>query len=89
MTQDRYYYPAIFTYEDGQEISVLFPDFDVATSGVDEKDAFLSARECLGVVIDGYGEDNETLPNPTKLFDIHISDNERTVITGIQSGTLL
>lgn len=44
MIEDRYYYPAIFTYEDGQEISVLFPDFDVATSGVDEKDAFLSAR---------------------------------------------
>ena len=42
---DRYFYPAVFSYEDGQEISVVFPDLDVATSGVDEDDALLSARE--------------------------------------------
>ena len=44
---ERYIYPAIFTYEDGCEIAVEFPDLDTATSGEDENDAFLSAREHL------------------------------------------
>ena len=30
---ERYIYPAIFTYEDGCEIAVEFPDLDTATSG--------------------------------------------------------
>ena len=30
---DRYFYPAVFIYEDGQEIAVDFPDLGVATSG--------------------------------------------------------
>lgn len=42
---ERYFYPAIFTYEPGQEISVTFPDLDIATSGVDADDALISARE--------------------------------------------
>ena len=36
---ERYIYPAIFTYEDGCEIAVEFPDLDTATSGEDENDA--------------------------------------------------
>ena len=33
---ERYFYPAVFTYEPGQEIAVVFPDLDVATSGENE-----------------------------------------------------
>lgn len=29
---ERYFYPAVFTYEPGQEIAVVFPDLDCATS---------------------------------------------------------
>ena len=54
---DRYFYPAVFGYEDGEEISVVFPDLDCATSGVDEADALLSARELLGCVLFGLEED--------------------------------
>ncbi len=39
----RYFYPAVFIYEDGQEIAVDFPDLGVATSGTSEDDALLSA----------------------------------------------
>ena len=45
---ERYVYPAIFTYKAGQEIAVVFPDLDVVTSGIDDNDALLSARELLG-----------------------------------------
>ena len=44
---DRYFYPAVFIYEDGQEISVDFPDLGVATSGTDEEDALLSALSSI------------------------------------------
>ena len=40
-------YPAVFIYEPDQEIAVIFPGFDVATSGVDEADALASAKELL------------------------------------------
>lgn len=80
---DRYYYPAVFTYEDGQEIAVVFPDFDVATSGTDDRDALLSARECLGITIMGYEEDGEQLPAASRLADISLADNERAVLVDV------
>lgn len=36
---ERYFYPAVFTYEEGQEIAVTFPDLDAATSGENDDDA--------------------------------------------------
>ena len=81
--QDRLYYPAIFTYEEGQEIAVVFPDLDVATSGVSDEDAFLSARECLGMTICGLEEDGESIPSPTSLADLHVGDNERAVLIDV------
>lgn len=41
---ERYFYPAVFTYEPGQDISIDFPDLHCATSGLND-DALLSARE--------------------------------------------
>lgn len=63
---ERVCYPAVFTYEEGQEIAVAFPDLDCATSGIDDSDALLSARELLGCVIVGLEEDGKQLPTPTK-----------------------
>lgn len=73
---DRYYYPAIFTYEPGQEIAVVFPDLDCATSGVDNNDAFLSARELLGCVMFGLEEDEEIIPSPTPISEITVGENQ-------------
>ena len=80
---DRYFYPAIFSYEEGEEIAVVFPDFDVATSGVDEDDAFLSARECLGITIWGYEDDKEELPAATPVKDIPVKENERVMLIDV------
>ena len=81
--KDRYFYPAIFSYNDGEEIAVIFPDLDVATSGMDEDDALLSARELLGCVIFGLEEDEENIPEPSKLSDIKTEDNEKTVLIDV------
>ena len=72
---ERYFYPAIFTYENGEEISVVFPDLDCATSGINDDDALLSARELLGIVLFGMEEDKEEIPAPTPLSQIRTEEN--------------
>ena len=81
--KDRYFYPAVFTYEPDQEIAVVFPDLDVATSGVDENDALLSARELLGIVLFGLEEDGEPLPQPSALSSIPLEANERSTLIDV------
>lgn len=80
---ERYFYPAIFTYEPNQEIAVTFPDLNCATSGVDDKDALLSARELLGCVLNGLEEDEEEIPTPTPLSNVCLQPNERVVLIDV------
>ena len=80
---ERYFYPAVFTYEPGQEIAVIFPDLDVGTSGENEDDALISARELLGCVLYGLEEDKEDIPVPTPLSNIHTEENERVVLVDV------
>lgn len=80
---ERYFYPAIFTYEPGQEIAVVFPDLGCATSGVNDDDALLSARELLGCVLYGLEEDGEEIPAPTSLSEIKLEENEHTVLIDV------
>lgn len=80
---DRYFYPAVFTYEPGQEIAVVFPDLDVATSGTDDDDALLSARELLGLTMFGLEEDQEEIPAATPLREVHLEEGERAVLVDV------
>ena len=80
---ERYFYPAIFTYEEGQEIAVIFPDLDVATSGINDNDALLSARELLGCTLYGLEEDGEDIPAPTPLSKVVLQNNERAVLIDV------
>ncbi len=81
--QDRYIYPAVFGYEEGAEISVVFPDLDAATSGETDEDALLSARELLGCTLFGLEEDGEGLPAPTPLEKVALEHNERAVLVDV------
>lgn len=80
---ERYFYPAVFTYEPGEEIAVEFPDLHCATSGANDDDALLSARELLGCVLCGMEEDGEEIPAPTSLTDVHTEPNERVVLIDV------
>lgn len=80
---DRYFYPAVFSRDDGEEISVVFPDLDCATSGTDEADALLSARELLGCVLFGLEEDGEEIPAPTPLADIAQQQGESITLIDV------
>ena len=75
MKKNNYIYPAVFTFEEGQEIAVLFPDFDVATSGVDEEDAFKSAKELLGLTLYSMEEDKEEIPQPSPISELQLKKN--------------
>lgn len=81
--KERYIYPAKFIYEDGKEIAVWFPDLDVATSGVDDEDAQKSARELLGIVMNGLEDDGEPIPKPTPLNELKVAENEKTVLVDV------
>lgn len=80
---ERYFYPAVFSFEDEGPVAVVFPDLDVATSGVDEEDALLSARELLGCVMYGLEEDNESIPAPTSLNKVQLAQGEETVLVDV------
>ena len=70
---DRYFFPAVFTYENDREIAVEFPNLDVATCGKDDADALLSARELLGITLFGLEEDGEDIPTPAKLSALSLA----------------
>ncbi|MEG0494555.1 MAG: type II toxin-antitoxin system HicB family antitoxin [Clostridia bacterium] len=80
---ERYFYPAVFTYEPGQEIAVTFPDLGAATSGENEEDALLSARELLGCVLSGLEEDGLEIPAPTPLASVRTQSNERALLVDV------
>ena len=80
---ERYFYPAVFTYESGQEIAVDFQDLKCATSGINDDDALLSARELLGCVLNGLEEDGEEIPAPTPLSKVEVQPNERAVLIDV------
>ena len=80
---ERYFYPAVFTYYTGQEISIVVPDLNCATSGVNDDDALLSARELLGCVLNGLEEDGEEIPAPTPLSEVELQQNQRAVLVDV------
>lgn len=80
---DRYFFPAVFTYEPGEEIAVTFPDLDVATSGESDEEALLSARELLGCVIYGLEEDGLPIPEPTPLGSVETGAGEHTALVDV------
>ncbi len=73
---ERYFYPAVFTYDPGKEIAVVFPDLDCATSGTDDHDALLSARELLGIVPHLTIICNSITANGIRIHPIGNNDND-------------
>ena len=84
MKEKRYIYPAVLSYHgEGKEIAVVFPDFDVATSGADDADALYSARECIGSRIALMEDLGEELPVASHLEQIKTNENERAILVDV------
>ena len=56
---------------------------NVATSGVDEADALLSARELLGCVLYGYEEDGEEIPTPSHISKLTLEPGEHSALIDV------
>ena len=82
--QDKYLYPAVFTYEDGYEIAVTFPDLPgCATSGVDEFEALEMAKDALGGHLWCLEKDGDDIPVPTRLCDVDLDENEQAALVAV------
>ena len=82
--ENRYIYPAVFTYEEGYEIAVTFPDFPgCATSGEDEREALQMARDALGGRLWCMEDDGEAFPEPTAIGGITLEQGECVVMVDV------
>ena len=81
--KDRYVFPAVFTYEEGQNIAIVFPDLECASSAENDEEALFTARELLGCVICGLEEDGESIPKPTPLAEVKLAPNERACLIDV------
>lgn len=78
--KDIYVYPAIFSYAD-DGISISFPDLPGCFScGWSDEEAFRMAKEALGGHMWCLEEDDDPIPEPTQLCDLHAENNERIVL---------
>lgn len=85
---DTYIFPAIFSYEENQQISVVFYDLELATDGLNDADALANAKEALAGRLWLMEEDGDEIPEPTPLVDIKTNDNERVVLVEVFMPTI-
>ena len=84
MKQDRYFYPAVLTDEEGYEIAVTFPDLPgCATSGETEEEAIASGREALALHLYGMEQDGDEIPAPSSVKDIELEVGEVIVMLDV------
>lgn len=82
--KDTYLYPAVFSYEDGYEIAVTFPDLPgCVTCGKDEGEALSAAKEALGGHLYCMEHDGDALPAATPLKDVRCNDSEKAVLVDV------
>lgn len=83
MKKDYYMYPSVFSYdEDG--ISISFPDLAGCIScASNDEEALYMAKDALGLYLVCAEEDNEILPEPSKLNEIQLNKNERAILVEV------
>jgi predicted RNase H-like HicB family nuclease len=80
---DIYVYPAVFTYEEGYEIAVVFPDLELATSGKNDVEALAMAKDALGGRLWCMEQDGDPLPTPTRLCDVELEPGEHAALVDV------
>jgi len=79
--KDKYIYPAIFEYEDENNISISFPNFEGCLScASNDEEALYMARDVLTIWLLTLEEDEGFLPPPLKLKDIPLKNNQKAVL---------
>ncbi|MEG1286396.1 MAG: type II toxin-antitoxin system HicB family antitoxin [Bacilli bacterium] len=83
MKKDIYIFPAILSFdEDG--ISVEFPDLPgCLTCGDSTEEAISRAKEALGLHLYGMEEDNDLIPEPTNIKNLHLEYDQIPVLIDV------
>ena len=72
-------YPIVLSK--GMEFIIVYvPDFNINTQGINEADAMEMARDAIGLMGIDMEDENESLPKPSTLGDVH-KENEADIIT--------
>ena len=81
--KDVYTFPCVFIFGD-EDIDIYFPDLDGCVSGgQDEQEAWQNAREALSLHLYGMEVDGEPIPEPTKIKDVELDENERALLVEV------
>lgn len=79
----KFYYPVVFLKED-VGYTVTFPNFEyLVSSGDTEAEAFEKAEECLGMGISDYIMEGKKLPEPFKIDEISLNENEFVAVISV------
>jgi predicted RNase H-like HicB family nuclease len=88
LKKDHYIYPAVFEYSD-DGISISFPDlpgcFSCANS---DQEAVKMANDALGLHLYSLEEDNDEIPEPTPINNIHLDSNQAVVLIEVYMPTM-
>ena len=82
--QDRYFFPAIFSYVAPQEVQIRFPDLDVKpVSAVNDQSALEAARDSLGAALYELEISGAEIPPPTPLSNLSLAEGEQTCLVDV------
>lgn len=86
--KDKYIYPAVFDYaHDG--ISIEFPDLPGCLSCADsDEEALYMAEDVLGLWMENLEAEGADIPEPSKLQDIKVENNQKTVLISVWMPTV-
>ncbi len=74
MDKKYYSFPAFFYYDD-DGISIEFPDLPGCLPYADTSaEAFRNAKEALGLHLYGMEQDQEPIPEPTPIHELHLEE---------------
>jgi len=66
----KYYFPAVFSKEDGGMYSVRFPDIPGCnTCGNDLNDAIIMAEDALSLMLSEYERNSQAIPSPSRAVE--------------------
>ncbi|MBQ3645100.1 MAG: type II toxin-antitoxin system HicB family antitoxin [Synergistaceae bacterium] len=83
--QDKYIYPAVFSFYDDDKIGITFPDLPGCVScGDDIPDAMHMATDALGLHLLGMEDDGDEIPAPSDVFEIKKQLKPNQILTLIE-----
>jgi predicted RNase H-like HicB family nuclease len=83
MLNDRYVYPAVFSY-DTDGITIEFPDLPgCITFGDTEQEAIQNAKEALELHLFGLEEDEEYIPPASHINELNVHSDQTVILIDI------